>query len=175
MHNILRVAVHEAVWERQLRDLIALCREAPIREVFLMEQSHQLLTSPFPLEKHRRMARIFAQMGSELRREGVEFSINLATCVGHGDAQVPARLCLPYRRQTGDSMQPCNAVYCMTDKDWVRYVAEVCALYAQCAPRRLMIDDDFRAPDLPNWECQGTDPGQEPGQDSASARHSGAV
>lgn len=144
MRNILRVVIHEAIWKRQLQELLELCEQAPIQEVLLMEQSHQLLTSPFPIDKHLRMAKIFAYIGQELRLHGVEFGVNLATCIGHGDAQVPARYQLPFQRQVGDSMKLCKAVYCMTDWNWVKYAAKVCAIYAGCGPKRLMIDDDFR-------------------------------
>lgn len=48
MEYILRVAVHEDAWRRQLGELLELCARTPIREVMLMEESHQLLTSPFP-------------------------------------------------------------------------------------------------------------------------------
>ena len=52
MEYILRVAVHEDAWRRQLGELLELCARTPIREVMLMEESHQILTSPFPREKH---------------------------------------------------------------------------------------------------------------------------
>ena len=62
MEYILRVAVHEDAWRRQLGELLELCARTPIREVMLMEESHQLLTSPFPREKHERMAAVYARM-----------------------------------------------------------------------------------------------------------------
>lgn len=57
MEYILRVAVHEDAWRRQLTELLSLFESTPIREVMLMEESHKILMSAFPREKHLRMAR----------------------------------------------------------------------------------------------------------------------
>lgn len=145
MNYILRIAVHEDAWKRQLNELLEVCKHTPIQEVMLMEESHKILTAPFPREKHQRMAAIYANMAEAFRSAGVRFSINLVTCVGHNDNPVPDRLQLPFTRFTGDDLSPCHAVYCITDEQWVSYTAEICALYAQTKPDRLMIDDDFRS------------------------------
>ncbi|MFQ9681504.1 MAG: hypothetical protein ACLRZH_16680 [Ruthenibacterium lactatiformans] len=80
MEYILRVAVHEDAWRRQLGELLELCARTPIREVMLMEESHQLLTSPFPREKHERMAAVYARMAEAFAAAGVRYSVNLVTC-----------------------------------------------------------------------------------------------
>ena len=59
MEYILRVAVHEDTWRRQLTELLSLFESTPIREVMLMEESHKILMSAFPREKHLRMAAIY--------------------------------------------------------------------------------------------------------------------
>ena len=59
MEYILRVAVHEDAWRRQLTELLSLFESTPIREVMLMEESHKILMSAFPREKHLRMAAIY--------------------------------------------------------------------------------------------------------------------
>ena len=70
MNYILRAVIHEDQWERQLDDIVWVCHEAGIEEVYLKEQCHQILMSPFPMEKHRRMARdIWENGGAAKRRE----------------------------------------------------------------------------------------------------------
>ena len=145
MEYILRVAVHEDAWQRQLQELAALCARTPIREVMLMEQSHQILTCPFPQEKHERMAAIYARMVPALAAAGVRCSVNLITCAGHSDNQAPPRLLLPFQRFVGEDLTPAHAVYCIADEAWVEHTARVCALYAACRPARLLLDDDFRS------------------------------
>ena len=46
MTYILRAAVHEDQWERQLADILSLSQKAGIGEVMLMEQSHQIMMAP---------------------------------------------------------------------------------------------------------------------------------
>ena len=145
MEYILRVAVHEDAWRRQLGELLELCARTPIREVMLMEESHQLLTSPFPREKHERMAAVYARMAEAFAAAGVRYSVNLVTCAGHGDNRVPARLALPFQRFVGEDLAPAHAVYCIADEAWVEYTAQISALYAATRPARLMLDDDFRS------------------------------
>ncbi|MDO5399425.1 MAG: hypothetical protein Q4F17_00400 [Eubacteriales bacterium] len=145
MEYILRVAVHEDAWQRQLRELLALCRSTPVTEVMLMEQSHQLLTSPFPMEKHRRMAAIYEKMSQAFLQAGIRCSVNLVTCVGHGDNAVPDALVLPFQPFVGEDLAESRAVYCIASPAWADYTAAVCALYARAHPARLMIDDDFRS------------------------------
>ena len=106
MEYILRVAVHEDAWRRQLGELLELCARTPIREVMLMEESHQLLTSPFPREKHERMAAVYACMAEAFAAAGVRHSVNLVTCAGHGDNRVPARLALPSSALWGRTLRP---------------------------------------------------------------------
>ena len=50
MNYILRAVIHEDQWERQLEDIVWVCHEAGIEEVYLKEQCHQILMSPFTLE-----------------------------------------------------------------------------------------------------------------------------
>lgn len=145
MEYILRVAVHEDAWRRQLTELLSLFERTPIREVMLMEESHKILMSAFPREKHLRMAAIYNEMARAFEKAGIRFSINLVTCVGHGDNAVPERLRLPFTRFTGEELEPSNAVYCISDAAWVEYTAGICALYAKTKPTRLMLDDDFRS------------------------------
>ncbi len=97
MEYILRVAVHEDTWRRQLTELLSLFESTPIREVMLMEESHKILMSAFPREKHLRMAAIYNEMARAFEKAGIRFSINLVTCVGHGDLYAetkPTRLML---------------------------------------------------------------------------------
>ena len=145
MNYILRVVIHEDAWQRQLSQILELCACSPIREVMLMEQSHQILTCPFPMEKHRRMVQIYRQMASSFSAAGIAFSINLATLVGHNDSPAPDRLLLPFTRFVGSGLTEAHSVYCISDPAWVDYAARVCGLYAQSHPARMMIDDDFRS------------------------------
>mgnify|MGYP006955231947 CR=1 FL=1 len=128
MEYILRVAVHEDAWQRQLGELLELCARTPIREVMLMEESHQILTSPFPRTKHERMAAVYARMAEAFAAAGVRYSVNLVTCAGHGDNRVPARLALPFQRFVGEDLAPAHAVYCIADEAWVEYTAQISAL-----------------------------------------------
>lgn len=118
MKYFLRVVVHEPSWERQLEDIVSLCHRAGIEEVLLKEQCHQILMSPFPLEKQARMAAIYKRMGARLRAEGIGFSINLATVVGHCDAKLDARLTLPYTKFVGESLKPNYSTCCILDEGW---------------------------------------------------------
>lgn len=145
MHLILRQTIHEAFWQRQLNEIIELCHKAKIQEVMLMEQSHQIVMVPFPLEKHHRMAKIYTVFAKKLREKGIEFSVNIATIIGHSDAPVPNDQKLPFTRFVGEDKKQSDAVYCMSDENWVDYACEVVKIYAQTHPKRLMIDDDFRS------------------------------
>lgn len=145
MNYILRVVIHEPEWERQLEDIVALCRYAGIERVLLKEQCHQILMSPFPLEKHRRMAAIYTKIGERLRREGIGFGINLATIAGHCDAKLPPALTLPYTKFVSESLQPNHSTYCLLDEGWQAYAREVVRLYAQSGPEAIFVDDDFRS------------------------------
>ena len=75
MPYLLRRVILEDRWETQLAELLAFCPRAGISEVLLMEQSHQLLMAPYPLDKHRRLAAIYRQMAEQLRAAGIVFSI----------------------------------------------------------------------------------------------------
>lgn len=145
MNYILRAVIHEDQWERQLDDIIWVCHEAGIEEVYLKEQCHQILMSPFPMEKHRRMAEIYGKMAERLREERITYSINLATSVGHVDCRLKDKDLLPYGKFTGESLQPADSVYCILDEGWQNYIASVCAVYASTHPAVLMVDDDFRS------------------------------
>ena len=145
MNYILRAVIHEDQWERQLDDIVWVCHEAGIEEVYLKEQCHQILMSPFPMEKHRRMAEIYGKMAERLREERITYSINLATSVGHVDCRLKDKDLLPYGKFTGESLQPADSVYCILDEGWQNYIASVCAVYASTHPAVLMVDDDFRS------------------------------
>ena len=145
MNYILRAVIHEDQWERQLEDIVWVCHEAGIEEVYLKEQCHQILMSPFPLEKHRRMAEIYGKMAERLKEEKITYSINLATSVGHVDCRLEKKDILPYSKFTGESLQPADSVYCILDEGWQKYIADVCTVYARTHPVVLMVDDDFRS------------------------------
>ncbi len=144
MKYLLRRVILEDRWQSQLADLIALCRRVPIEEVLLLEQSHQMLMAPWPMERHRRMAEIYRQMADELRRHGIGFGVNVGTLVGHGDTWVTEPYLLPYQRFVGSDLKPAHACYCLLDEGWQEYAARVCGLYALGQPDRLFVDDDFR-------------------------------
>jgi len=141
---ILRAAIHEKHWERQLKGITDVCKKAGIKEVLLMEQSHAIMMVPFPMEKHKRMASIYKTMARELRKKNIEYSINIASLIGHGDANVRDEYVLPYQKHVGENLKEARAVYCMLDEGWQDYAAEVCALYAAEKPAKLFVDDDFR-------------------------------
>lgn len=132
-------------WRDQLSELLTLCARAPIEEVMLMEQSHQVISVPFSLAKHRAMSDIYLEYAAQLRRASIGYSVNIATLVGHSDAPSVDDVALPFERFVGEDLTPLNAVYCMSDPDWVDYAREVVALYAATHPERLMVDDDFRS------------------------------
>lgn len=145
MNYILRTVIHEDSWQRQTVQLLELCARTPITEVLLMEESHQILTCPLPLEKHRRMARIYENIAQALAHAGIAYSINLATLVGHNDCPVPDRLTMPFTRFVGSGLREADSVYCVSDPKWVEYATQVCTLYARTHPKRIMLDDDFRS------------------------------
>lgn len=145
MSYILRAVIHEDRWETQLKDIIWLCKKVGIDEVLLKEQCHQILMSPFPLEKHKRMAQIYKSMFSELKKEKIKCGVNIATIVGHVDCKLSKEKILPYEKFTGFSLKPCDAVYCILDPQWQQYAAQVVALYAKAGAQTIMIDDDFRS------------------------------
>lgn len=145
MNYILRTVIHEDSWQRQTAQLLELCAHTPVTEVLLMEESHQILSCPFPLEKHRRMAQIYQQIAQALAHAGIAYSINLATLVGHNDCPAPDRLTMPFTRFVGSSLREADSACCISDPKWVEYATQVCGLYAQTHPKRLMLDDDFRS------------------------------
>jgi hypothetical protein len=142
---ILRRVIWEDRWQSQLEELVDLCRRVPIEEVLLMEQSHQVLMVPYPLDVHRRFAAIYEQMARTLREHGVRFSVNIATLIGHEDADVPASMILQHQKFVGENLKPAQANYCILDEAWQAYAAEVCVLYARSKPETIFVDDDFRS------------------------------
>ena len=145
MRYILRCVVHEPFWQRQLDDLVSVCHAGGIEEVLLMEQSHQIIMSPYPLEKHRRMAGIYSYMAEKLRAEGIGYSVNIASIIGHADTVPPNEYGLPFTRFVSSTLRPNHSTFCILDEDWVAYASEVASLYASTSPDLLMIDDDFRS------------------------------
>ncbi len=145
MKYILRVVIHEDRWESQLQDIIMLCRYADIEEIFVKEQCHQILMSCFPLEVHRRMAKIYNKMRIELNQHGIKFSINIATIVGHCDARLSEDMTLPYTKFVDSTLMPNESTYCIMDQGWQAYAKEVVRIYAKTNPEIIMIDDDFRS------------------------------
>ncbi len=145
MKYILRVVIHENDWERQLEDIVMICKYADIEEVFCKEQCHQILMSCFKLDKHRRMADIYIKIAKRLKAENITFSINLATIVGHCDADLKEDMILPYVKFVGESLKPNVSTYCILDPEWQAYAKEVVRIYAETNPQTIMIDDDFRS------------------------------
>ncbi len=145
MRYILRQTILESKWECQIEEILTLAKKVPIEEIMFMEQSHQIVMVPYPLEKHQRMAEIYAIMGQRLREAGIDYSVNIATIVGHADAPVSESMAFPFQKFIGEDLKECNAVYCIGDEDWQSYAQEVVKLYAQTHPKRIMIDDDFRS------------------------------
>lgn len=145
MKYILRHVVHEHHWQRQLKELCDMVIDAQIDEVMLMEQSHQIMMVPFPLEKHQKMIPIYRQYMETLKPYGVDVSFNIATIVGHADAEIPYENQLPFQRFVGDNLKTAHAVYCIGDYQWQTYAEQVVSLYATLHPKRIMIDDDFRS------------------------------
>ncbi len=145
MNYVLRVVVHENAWQRQLEDIVSLCHYANIEEVFLKEECHQILMSTFPLEKQKRMAEIYQKMAKRFRQEGIHFSINLATVVGHCDAKLSEEMTLPYTKFVGESLVPNHSTYCLLDTGWQKFIQQMVSLYAESDPEIIMVDDDFRS------------------------------
>lgn len=141
----LRKVIFEDRWQEQLEELLLLCKRARIDGVLLMEESHLLLMAPYPLEKHRRMAAIYAEMGKRLEKEGIRFGVNIASLVGHTDMDVPEEYRLHFQKWVGDDGKQAHACYCILDEKWQDYAAEVCRLYAAAGPECLFVDDDFRS------------------------------
>ena len=145
MLYILRQTILEASWERQLAEILELAKDVLIEEVMFMEQSHQIVMVPFSIEKHRVMSGIYKIMGQRLKEVGIDYSVNIATIVGHADAPVPQEMVLPYQKFVGEDLIERHAIYCIGDEDWQDYAQEVVKLYAETHPKRIMIDDDFRS------------------------------
>lgn len=145
MTYILRRVIFEDRWEAQLEELIAFHRQSGVEEVLFLEQSHQMLMTAWPLEKHRRMAQVYAKMAPELRKEGIGVGINLASIVGHSDMDVPEEWKLPFQHLVHDNLKESRACYCILDSAWQDYAEAVCRIYAEAfQPDRFFIDDDFR-------------------------------
>lgn len=145
MRYILRQTIHASSWKRQLEEILELVKQVPIEEVMLMEQSHQIVMVPYTIEKHREMITIYQQMADTLKAHHIDYSINIATIVGHSDAPVEAKDVLPFQKFVGEDLKERHAIYCIGDKNWQAYAAEVVKLYAHTHPKRIMIDDDFRS------------------------------
>lgn len=145
MNYWLRRVIFEDIWEQQTAELISLCKRADIDGVLLMEQSHMMLMSPYPLEKHRRMAAVYRKIGERIREQGIRFGINIASIVGHTDMDVPEAYRMEFQKFVGSNLKEANACYCILDEKWQAYAAEVCRLYAASNPEYLFIDDDFRS------------------------------
>jgi len=145
MAFILRVVVHEERWESQLVDILSLCNQTGIQEIMLMEQSHQIQMTPFPLSKHKRMSDIYCKIAKVLRDNNIRCSVNIATLVGHADASFSNAPQFQFTRLVGEDLKERQNIFCILDDDWQKYAADVCALYANCEPDKLMIDDDFRS------------------------------
>ncbi|MCQ6559566.1 hypothetical protein NNL21_12765 [Paenibacillus mendelii] len=142
---MLRAVILEQTWERQLQDIIKLCKEANIEEVALKELSSHIIPVPFLLDRHRTMANIYSKMAKSLREEKIEFSINIIMLAGHSDGDVEAKYIMPYQKFVGEDLRELHATYCILDEEWQAYAADVCAVYAETRPDKLMIDDDFRS------------------------------
>ena len=145
MRYILRQTILESTWKRQINEIIELSKKVPIEEVMFMEQSHQIMMVPYPLSKHKVMANIYKNIAQQLKEVGIDYSINIATIVGHSDAFVSDEMVLPFQKFVGEDLKERHAVYCIGDTDWQSYAQEVVSLYAQTHPKRIMIDDDFRS------------------------------
>jgi hypothetical protein len=145
MRYILRQTIHASAWQRQLKEIIELAKRVPIEEIMLMEQSHQIVMVPYTLEKHQEMAAIYAEMGKVFKENGLDYSVNIATIVGHSDAPIAAKDVLPYQKFVGEDLKERHAIYCIGDPAWQDYAAQVVKLYAKTHPKRIMIDDDFRS------------------------------
>lgn len=145
MKYILRAVIHENEWQRQVEDIISLCHSAKIESVLLMEESHQISMSPYILERHIRMGKIYSQIGKRLREENIGYGVNIATLVGHCDAHLEQEETLPYQKFVSSSLRESDSNYCIMDKDWVNYATEVFKIYASTHPDLIMVDDDFRS------------------------------
>lgn len=145
MSYMLRTVILEQTWERQLQDIIRLCKTANIEEVLLKELSSHIIPVPFLIDKHYKMAKIYSQMAKAFHEENIVFSINIIMLAGHSDGEVEAKYVLPYQKFVGEDLRELHATYCLLDEAWQAYAAEVCALYAGTRPDKLFIDDDFRS------------------------------
>ena len=97
MRYILRQTILESTWKRQINEIIELSKKVPIEEVMFMEQSHQIMMVPYPLSKHKVMANIYKNIAQQLKEVGIDYSINIATIVGHSDALVSDEMVLPFQ------------------------------------------------------------------------------
>lgn len=145
MRYMLRSVILEKTWERQLQDIVRLCKETGIGEVLLKEVSSHIMPVPEPLTKHHRMASIYRRMAQSLRANGIEYSINIIMLAGHCDAEIGPDYILPYQKFVGEDLRELHANYCLIDNAWQAYAAEVCAIYAATHPAKILIDDDFRS------------------------------
>lgn len=141
----LRRVIFEDIWERQAEELVRLCGRTEIDGVLLMEQSHMALMSPYPFEKHERMAEIYGHIGKRLKDAGIHYGINIASLVGHTDMEVPEGFRLGFQPFVGDDQREALACYCILDQEWQEYASRVCKEYAGTEPECLFLDDDFRS------------------------------
>lgn len=145
MDYTLRRVIFEDSWQRQTEEIIDLCKDAKIKGVLLMEESHLANMAPLLLAKHQKMANIYGEMAKRLRNAGISYGINLATIVGHSDTPIPDEYQLPYQKFVGENLKEANACYCILDSNWQEYAVDVVALYSKTQPDQIFIDDDFRS------------------------------
>ncbi|NJD04516.1 MAG: hypothetical protein FIA99_18420 [Ruminiclostridium sp.] len=145
MGYMLKVVVFEDRWQKNMVEIIDLCKKADIKEIFIMEQYHEILLTPYTVDKHRAMADICRKMAEEFRNEGIVFNVNIGTIVGHVGSEIQEDMVLPFQKFVGDNLCETNACYCILDEGWQDYAAEVCSLYAVSKPDKIFIDDDFRS------------------------------
>lgn len=145
MKYILRCVIHESSWHRQLDDIVSLAKRTGISSVLLMEESHQIVMSAYTLERHRRMSEIYREIAKRLKEEGIGYSINIATLVGHCDSPLDEDELIDAVHWTSETLIPNDSTYCIMDTSWVKYASEVIRIYASTHPDTIMIDDDFRS------------------------------
>ncbi len=145
MEYILRAVIHENIWKKQVKEIIEFCKFANIDEVYLKEQCHQILMSPFVIEKHKEMGKIYCEIARELKQNNITHSINIATIAGHCDGETCSEETLPFQKFVGQNMVPNVSTCCILDENWQNYACEVGSIYAKTGPSTIMVDDDFRS------------------------------
>jgi hypothetical protein len=96
------------------------------------------------MEAHRQCAALVVKAAKRLRPLGILPGIQVGRTVGHGGDSLPPDQKLPGRTFVGLDGQPAPSCCCPRSTGLHEYLREMIAIYAECQPSSLWLDDDLR-------------------------------